>query len=91
MNNERRADLGIAAVRAAASVTNVWRTDDAETAIRDVLAYIAHACDRAGLLPYETFMAGLASYEGDFEDGPKARPLFDGTEQSFASMQLWGE
>jgi hypothetical protein len=91
MDNERRADLGIAAIRAAASVTNVWRVDNAETSIRDVLAYIAHVCDRVGLDPCETFAAGLLGWRGDFEDGPPAAKLFDGNERSFASMLLWGE
>ena len=91
MDNERRADLGIIAVRAAASVTNVWRTETAETSIADVLAYIAHTCDRLGLSPEDTFAAGLRSYEGDFEDGPKANRVFSGATVSFADMKLWGE
>jgi hypothetical protein len=91
VDNERRADLGIAAVRAAASITNVWRMETAETSITDVLAYIAHACDRLGLGPEGMFEAGLRSYEGDFEDGPAARVLFDGAQLTFADMKVWGE
>lgn len=91
MDNEQRAELGLAAIRAAASVTNVWRVELADTATIDVLSYIAHACDRAGLDPRETFAAGLESYEGDFEDGPRAVKWFDGTDQTFAEMKVWGE
>lgn len=91
MDNDRRAELGITAIRAAASVTNVWRVELADTAIIDVLSYIAHACDRAGLDARETFAAGLESYQGDFEDGPAVAQWFDGTAQTFAEMKFWGE
>jgi len=72
MDNERRADLGLMAVKPPARETNVWNVEAAETTITDVLAYIAHLCDRCGLDPTETFDSGLRSYEGDFEDGPRA-------------------
>lgn len=91
MDNTRRAQLGIAAVRAAASTTNVWRADVAQTAITDVLAYIAHACLLCGLDPAVTFSAGLRSFEGDAEDGPFVDAMFDGTQMSFADMKVWGE
>jgi hypothetical protein len=71
VDNEDRADLGAIAVMAAAKVTGVAR-DEADTAISDVLSYIAHLCDRLGLDPREMFANGLESYDGDFEDGPRA-------------------
>lgn len=71
IDNEDRADLGAIAVMAAATVTGVAR-DEAETAIRDVLSYEAHLCDRLGLDPRKIFDEGIESYDGDFEDGPRA-------------------
>jgi hypothetical protein len=71
IDNEDRADLGMMAVMAAATVTEVAR-DEADTAICDVVSYIAHLCDRCGLDPAEMFASGLESYDGDFEDGPRA-------------------
>jgi hypothetical protein len=71
IDNEDRADLGAIAVMAAATVTGV-ATDEADTAISDVVSYIAHLCDRLGLDPAEMFASGLESYDGDFEDGPRA-------------------
>jgi hypothetical protein len=71
IDNEDRADLGTMAVMAAATVTGV-ATDEADTAISDVVSYIAHLCDRLGLDPREMFASGLESYDGDFEDGPRA-------------------
>jgi hypothetical protein len=71
MGNEDRADLGTMAVMAAAAVTGVVR-DEADTAISDVLSYVAHLCDRCGLDPAQMFDNGLSSYYGDFEDGPRA-------------------
>jgi hypothetical protein len=71
VDNEDRADLGAMAVMAAAMVTEVAR-DEADTAISDVLSYVAHLCDRLGLNPAEMFASGLESYDGDFEDGPRA-------------------
>jgi hypothetical protein len=71
IDNEDRADLGTMAVMAAATVTGV-ATDEADTAIRDVISYIAHLCDRLGIDPAEMFASGLESYDGDFEDGPRA-------------------
>lgn len=77
MDNERRADLGADAIMAAASQTNVHRADVAEAAVTDVLAYIAHFCDRLGLDPEATFDRGLDSYTGDSEDGPGAKRRLD--------------
>ena len=72
MDNERRADVGATAVMAAADTTNVAGLEPTETAISDVLADIAHFCDRCGLEPRAMFERGLRSYVGDFEDGPGA-------------------
>lgn len=77
MDNERRADLGQLAVISAAHITNVARVESAQTAITDVLAYIAHLCDRYGLSAGVVFSDGLASYEGDAEDGPPAARTLD--------------
>ncbi|MCA1571024.1 MAG: hypothetical protein LC798_12025 [Chloroflexi bacterium] len=77
LDNEGRATLGADAVSIAARQTNVAVVESAQTAVTDVLAYVAHFCDRLGLNPRETFDAGLRSYEGDFEDGPAARPTLD--------------
>lgn len=77
MDNERRADLGSAAVLRAALETNVARADGAQTAVSDVLAYIAHFCDRLGLDPEAMFAAALRSYHGDSEDGPPAAKTLD--------------
>lgn len=79
MDNERRADLGYDAVYEAAMQTNVHTQEDTATAITDVLAYIAHLCDRCGLTPEQEFRNGLQSYYGDFEDGPGAEPEWDHT------------
>jgi hypothetical protein len=79
MDNERRADLGAAAVMAAATETNVAEVETASTGITDVLAYVAHFCDRLGLDPRTHFAAGLESYEGDSEDGPAAAVVADGS------------
>jgi hypothetical protein len=73
MDNNRRADLGLEAVRAAAESTNVWNVEDAETSITDVLSYIAHLCDACGMVPEHVFNSALTSYEGDSEDGPPAK------------------
>lgn len=78
MDNERRADLGALAIKRPARETNVYEVESAETAVIDVLAYVAHFCDRLGIDPAETFAAGLRSYEGDFEDGPGADEALDG-------------
>jgi hypothetical protein len=88
MDNERRADLGATAVMTAATITNVAQMEAAETAIKDVLAYIAHFCDRCGLDPQTAFTDGLRSYEGDFEDGPGATPAVD-CELPLAAQQIW--
>jgi hypothetical protein len=71
IDNEDRADLGAMAVMAAATLTEVAK-DEADTAIRDVLSYVAHLCDRCGLDPKQMFEDGLDSYDGDFEDAPRA-------------------
>lgn len=83
MDNERRADLGRMAVFAPAVMTNVARVDDTETAITDVLAYVAHFCDRCALDPEAVFEAALRSYYGDSDDGPRALQTVD------AKMPLW--
>jgi hypothetical protein len=77
MDNERRADLGREAVAAAARQTNVLAAERAVTAITDVLAYVAHFCDRCRLNPHAVFDAALRSYQGDFEDGPRAAGTID--------------
>lgn len=86
MNNERRADLGAAAIAVAATATNVIDTDTIETSVTDVLAYIAHFCDRAGLDPSFTFDRAIGSYIGDFEDGPAAEKRVDGTEAFWTDL-----
>lgn len=86
LDNEDRADLGEEAVYAAAKQTNVHEQEDAATAITDVLAYIAHFCERVGLDPAETFRSGLDSYEGDFEDGPRAAKLYEWADVSLAEI-----
>ena len=73
MDNERRADLGQDSVRAAAFKTNAWNTEDAETAICDVMAYIMHYADRCGLSQKQLLARSQSCYQGDFEDGPKAK------------------
>jgi hypothetical protein len=79
MDNERRADLGREAVAAAATRTNVLAAEPALTAITDVLAYLAHFCDRCRLNPHAVFDAALRSYQGDFKDGPRAAGTIDPT------------
>ena len=71
IDNEDRADLGAITVLPGARLTGV-ATDEADTAISQVLSYIAHLCDRLGLDPAGMFASGLESYDGDFEDGPRA-------------------
>jgi hypothetical protein len=71
-DNEDRADLGMIAVMAAATVTGVAKVEEADTAICDAISCVAHLCDRCGLDPREMFASGLESYDGDFEDGPRA-------------------
>lgn len=83
--NERRADLGRDAVYAAARQTNAHAAEPAEAAVVDVLAYIAHYCDRLGLDPAATFDDGLCSYLGDGEDGPAAQPAADAQ----APLRAW--
>jgi hypothetical protein len=62
-------------------MTGVSSAEPAATAVIDVLAYIAHFCDRLGLNPEETFSAGIRSYTGDFEDGPAAEARLDPAEK----------
>jgi hypothetical protein len=71
IDNEDRADLGAITVLPAARLTGV-ATDEADTAISQVLSYVAHLCNRLGLDPEKMFASGLESYDGDFEDGPRA-------------------
>jgi hypothetical protein len=75
-DNEDRADLGAITVLPAATLTEV-ATDEADTAISQVLSYVAHLCDRFGLDPEKMFASGLESYNGDFEDGPRAVHTLD--------------
>ncbi len=77
MDNERRADIGEQMIRGGAQETRVDRQEDAETAVTDCLAYVAHFCDRLGLEARSVFADGLRSYEGDFEDGPAAEKTMD--------------
>lgn len=77
MDNERRADLGFDAVYAAAAQTNVHTQEDAYTALTDVLSYICHYCDRLGLNAAAVLDDAHLSYEGDFEDGPRAERTLD--------------
>lgn len=77
MSNNDRADLGAEAVMAAAALTNVHSQEGTETAITDVLSYIAHLCDRCDLDPQSTFTAGLHSYMGDEADGPFVSAAWD--------------
>lgn len=72
VDNDDRADLGTIAVMAAATLTEVAAVESARTALTDVVSYMAHLCDRLGLDPAEVFASGLESYDGDFEDGPRA-------------------
>ncbi len=73
-DNADRARYGLDAVAAVALRTGVAH-DDPATAISDVLAYIAHACDALGLDPLELFKDGHWSYCDDREDGPFCYPM----------------
>lgn len=77
IDNEDRAEWGEEAVVTIARLTNVYEQEDADTAVTDVLAYVAHFCDRLGLNPAATFRSALASYRGDYEDGPTAAHTLD--------------
>jgi hypothetical protein len=77
LDNEARADYGRHAIMTVARKTNVATVEPAATAVTDVLAYIAHFCDRLGLDPADMFDAGLHSYQGDSEDGPPAEHRLD--------------
>jgi len=94
MDNERRADLGYNAIREAGAQTNVITQETVEICISDVLAYVAHLCDRAGLNPDEMFARGMLSYHGDAEDGPPAQPILDGTTAMWHDLPVpdkpWG-
>jgi hypothetical protein len=72
------ADVGATAVMATAESANVAGLEPTETAVSDLLADIAHFCDRCGLEPRAMFERGLRSYVGDFEDGPRAVHSLDG-------------
>jgi hypothetical protein len=87
MDNERRADLGEMAIMVAASQTSVAAVETAETAVVDVLAYVAHFCNRLRLEPDVMFQRGLNSYDGDSEDGPPAAPKMD-PEQSLLAQTM---
>jgi hypothetical protein len=86
--NESRADLGAIAIHAAGVATNVIAQESVRTTIIDVLAYVAHLCDRVGLAPEGVFENALGSYEGDMEDGPHAHPIegFDAYEQKWDEL-----
>lgn len=86
MDNERRADLGANAIYAAGRQTGVARCETVSTVISDVLAYVAHFCDRVGLDPESTFAAGINSYLGDFEDGPAAEVVGGGESMSWDEL-----
>jgi hypothetical protein len=75
MDNEKRATIGQNMVALGATDTNVINVECIRTCVLDTLAYVAHFCDRVGLDPHDAFMDGLESYEGDFEDGPRAVPM----------------
>ncbi len=77
MDNERRADIGESAVYRGASMTGVHEAECVETAITDVLAYIAHFCARCQLDASITFARALNSYREDAEDGPFAEQTID--------------
>lgn len=89
-SNEDRAEIGAVAVMEGAERTNVHEGDTAEYAIRDVLAYIAHFCDAAGLDPEAVFASGLDSYRGDFEDFPRVPKHFDGEVETLSSVGTVG-
>jgi hypothetical protein len=86
IDNEERADYGLMAVMPVAMETGVAEQEFADTAITDVLAYIAHLCDRLGLNPDEMFSSALHSYQGDEEDGPFAEKVANGTNASLVNL-----
>jgi hypothetical protein len=90
MDNERRADLGQQAVLGVATETNVAKVEEGQTAVIDVLAYVAHFCDRLDLDPRAIFASALESYEGDFEDGPAAKATLDAAVPLAESTQFNG-
>ncbi len=71
-DNADRARYGLDAVARVALRAGSAEEDPA-TAITDVLAYIAHACDALGIDPRTAFAAAYESYRGDGEDGPSLR------------------
>jgi len=85
-SNETRADLGFAAVEGAATTTGVWDGLPAVTAIEDVLSFIAHACDRVGLNPVETFCDGLKTYREEVQEAGRVALLANGDQQSMAAV-----
>lgn len=68
--NERRADLGAAALRAGCLD---WGANDLLTDASDALANIRHWCDREAVDFAYLIERGLDTYEGDSEDGPPAK------------------
>ena len=86
MTNETRADLGFAAVAGPAKRTGVWDGLPAVTAIEDALSFIAHACDRAGLNPVETFCDGLKTYRDDCALRARVTPMATGDCLSMADI-----
>lgn len=84
--NETRADLGFAAVEGAARRTGVWDGLPAVTAIEDTLSFVAHACDRVGIDPVETFCDGLKTYREDLESNPRVIELSNGDQHSMAAI-----
>jgi hypothetical protein len=55
----------------------VHEDEAAVTAVIDVLADVAHACDRLGLDPDDVFACALRSYQGDFSARPRAKATLD--------------
>ncbi len=70
--NEMRADWGQAAVMVGCPDFAVERCG-IRADIEDALGNIAHFCARAGLDPEEVFAGGLATFDGDAEDGAPPR------------------
>lgn len=76
--NESRADLAetalIVATDRAAEDTN---GEDVWTDVSDLLANIAHFCDRAGIDFHAAVDHAYHAYEGDSEDGPDTERDYD--------------
>lgn len=84
--NETRADLGFAAVEGSARATDVWEGLPCVVAIEDALSHIAHACDRVGLDPVETFCDGLKVYRNEVEARGNVKRVANGDQQSMAAV-----